>query len=533
MMDILILSGIFFIMGYLEMHYRFPFFPFSRYFRKEPEIIADAPHRIGPGRLLPVSIIIKDSDRFPITLNSVLIRIMCADGRSIEVRKDYHLELRQPWFEDNIFIDVKQVNGTIQIWPIMEVAIAGKKRTIITHNVKTTYQYLLKTIVDPDPLPGNEDYWWGDLHFHSNFTEDYVEFGAPVGATQQAAHALGLDFLAITDHSYDLDDLPGSWTANDPDLKKWRHSREVIKNSDKKDITLLIPGEEVTCQNNIGRNVHLLVLNHPTFFPGAGDSAEKFLQTKSELTIPDLLQRQINDSVAIAAHPFLPFSKLERFLLNRGKWNNHDTQYEELCGFQIVNGQFDQNTQTGLDIWINLLLKGFKKFIFAGNDAHGNFNFFHQIKLPMWSTHIHRKQILGYARTGIIKTNPKTVSTIIRQLKKGRCIISDGPAIDVKILSDDTSYILGDTVYSGDITISINCFSSGLFGSLACLTVFRGLIGENEEEVILEETWKGPSYQNYLSKRLVWPARPGYIRCQLATVTGKKCFTNPIWIDPA
>ena len=531
MIDTLLpLAGLF-VIGYLEMHYRFPFFPFSRYFRKEPEIIADAPHRIGPGHLLPVSIIIKDADRFPVRLKSALIRVVNGKGQAIEVRKDYQLELRQPWFADNIFVDVRRFRGAIQIRPIIEVNIGGQGRTIITHNVKTTRQYLLKTIVDPDPLPGNEDYWWGDLHYHSGFTEDYVEFGAPPGVTQQTADALGLDFLAITDHSYDLDDLPGSWSQNDPELKKWRHSREVINDTNTKDATLLIPGEEVTCRNGTGRNVHLLVLNHPAFFPGSGDGAERFLRTGSELSIPDILRQQTNGSAVIAAHPFHPFSKLERFLLNRGIWDHHDTLHKDLCGFQIVNGRFDQNTQHGLDIWIGLLLKGVKTFIYAGNDAHGNFNFFHQIKLPMWSTHIHRKQILGYTRTGVMRTASRSIPAIIRQLKEGRCIISDGPAIRVKILSDDKYYTLGDTAYSNNIKIYIDCLSSGTYGRLACLTVYRGLIGDDGETVILSRNLA--DYRDRLSETIEWPARPGYVRCRLVTVTGKKCFTNPIWIDPA
>ena len=38
---------------YAEMHYRWWPLP-SRYFRKEPEILADAPRRVEPGRPLPI-----------------------------------------------------------------------------------------------------------------------------------------------------------------------------------------------------------------------------------------------------------------------------------------------------------------------------------------------------------------------------------------------------------------------------------------------------------------------------------------------
>jgi len=40
-------------LAYAEMHYRWWPLP-SRYFMKEPEILADAPHRVEPGRPLPL-----------------------------------------------------------------------------------------------------------------------------------------------------------------------------------------------------------------------------------------------------------------------------------------------------------------------------------------------------------------------------------------------------------------------------------------------------------------------------------------------
>ena len=49
---------IFPIIGYLEIHYRLKYFPFSRYFKREPEIYADAPYRVEPAQDLPISLII-------------------------------------------------------------------------------------------------------------------------------------------------------------------------------------------------------------------------------------------------------------------------------------------------------------------------------------------------------------------------------------------------------------------------------------------------------------------------------------------
>ena len=57
---------------YTEIHYRFPFI-FSRYFKKEPEILADIPHRINPSMKIPVMLLIKDADKYPVELNNINI----------------------------------------------------------------------------------------------------------------------------------------------------------------------------------------------------------------------------------------------------------------------------------------------------------------------------------------------------------------------------------------------------------------------------------------------------------------------------
>ena len=46
---------------YAEMHYRWWPLP-SRYFRKEPEILADAPRRVEPGQPLPLLLLVKDAN---------------------------------------------------------------------------------------------------------------------------------------------------------------------------------------------------------------------------------------------------------------------------------------------------------------------------------------------------------------------------------------------------------------------------------------------------------------------------------------
>ena len=59
---------------YAELHYRFKWIG-SRYYKKEPEILSDIPLRIEPGEKLPIIIIIKDANLYPIILNNIKVII--------------------------------------------------------------------------------------------------------------------------------------------------------------------------------------------------------------------------------------------------------------------------------------------------------------------------------------------------------------------------------------------------------------------------------------------------------------------------
>lgn len=71
-----------------------------------------------------------------------------------------------------------------------------------------------------------------------------IEFGAPLDTVALSAQAMGLDFVAVTDHSYDLDDEPGKWWKQDLHLTKWHQSRDQITRLNANyDNPLIIPGE--------------------------------------------------------------------------------------------------------------------------------------------------------------------------------------------------------------------------------------------------------------------------------------------------
>ena len=62
-------------LAYAETHYSFKGI-YSRLKKKEPEVVADAPHRVEPGKSIPLLILIKDAHYYPAKLNNVRVELI-------------------------------------------------------------------------------------------------------------------------------------------------------------------------------------------------------------------------------------------------------------------------------------------------------------------------------------------------------------------------------------------------------------------------------------------------------------------------
>lgn len=524
------------ILLYAELHYRFRFFPFSRYYKKEPEIIADAPHRLQPGQPLPILLLIKDAHRFPLHLGSVEISVVDEKGNTTRssFKKDESIE--QMWWYEIIPVNIHRLSGSCRINVEFHYRIDGKESTCLNDNCRGLLHKPFVTFVSDSPLPGNEDGWqWGDLHCHSWMTDDFVEFGAPLEVIQRFGNASGLAFVGVTDHSYDLDDKPGTWAEYDPELSKWKRLQTEIKQLNNNGLPLLIPGEEISTTNSKMRNVHTLVLNHPDFLHGSGDSGEQWFKTRSELSIQEVTGQLRGNSLTIAAHPRSLWTWTHRLLLKRGQWELEDMEVDGVAGFQILNGEFGKVFDDGLDSWIRVLLTGAKKFICAGNDAHGNFNRFRQVKHPMLSLWERDANVFGKCRTGIYAPDHPSVTSIIQALKEGRCVISDGPLLKLTASANGSRYTLGESVNGKNITIYMTAISSPEFGELHSIKLQRGDLAKGEERPVFQQECSKGEYRTQQTVELEMSDKRGYVRAELtsANTLGKqfRCYTNPIWIN--
>ena len=523
-----------FITLYAELHFRFKWIG-SLYYQNEPEILADTPYRIEPELPIPILLLIKDSHLYPIKLHHVSVHIFQSNKEVRSIHTSINQKINKRWWDKTILIDTKYLYGNIKLNIEFYYSVNGQEKHCTTHNFPQSNSHSLNCYISKHPYPKDKFVQYGDLHYHTNLTEDMVEYGAPLRATLIAAQHMGLDFYCTTDHSYDLDDKYNSWTETDPDLNKWKNSRQEIIDINNEDIfsSFIIPSEELTLHNHKGQNVHALILNNSKFLSGNGDGAEKYFNFDSQYNTADIYNDLENNAICIAAHPFEPVSFLHNIFFKRGKWHNKDIIHDELAGFQIVNGEIGSGYYKGIKKWVELLLKGIVKYMYAGNDAHGNFNIYRQIKIPMISLFERNKQILGKFRTGVYADKKYDILSVINGLKRGNCFVSNGPLLNLTCDVSDIHYKMGDKIYSNKGKINLTIISSPEFGLIKNILVVKGVIGKNKEEDYF--AIKNPQKYEVKESFDISVECPCYFRCIINSDSKKEnifALSNPIWFYP-
>ncbi len=516
--------------NYAEIHYRFPFL--VSYLKKdEPEILADAPFRVEPDQPIPLFYLIKDADQYPIILDKIIIEMQDYSGNSW--REVLNYEQRQItedfWYKVHFFRQ-GDLHGIVTINVSFFYTRKGRRRKCKNDNYRTASHRPLKVYLAEDPLPALKGWHYGDAHYHSDFTNDHVEFGAPLDVTAYVARALGLTWFAVTDHSYDVDDLPYNYLKNDPDLQKWKKFQKLVadwnwRHSD----MIIISGEEVSCGNHRGENVHLLGLGISDFIPGKGDSAEIWLENKPDLTIPEVLDRiEANNGIAFGAHVGDQASFLEQKLLGRGNWHIRDGLYENCAGLQIWNGR---DFKQGRKLWIDLLLQGKRAVCIAGNDAHGNFNRYRQIGIPFLKIAEGDWQKFGDVRTAVY-CEKLTLENILTALKNGNSFVTNGPFGKILVVDiNEDIYSMGTLVPTKPNYLTALAKSTSEFGAIQSVILFSGDLEAKEEAI-----WKKWSLSSYWWKFDI-PLKSfsgNYVRMEIESANSTKkfhCFTNPIWLE--
>ena len=446
---------------YAETHFKFKL-PWSLLYKPWPEIIFDAPFQFVPGVSPYLWIVVRDANRFPTTIKTAEIllkhNIENAFDNTLEktsqpdisIHKDLDIEVR----EQMHFIPLPLGEipaGTYEVFCKLTVERDGKTQTFERWNLPRLKPVPLRIKVLNEALPIAPGYAAGEMHCHTHYSADHVEYGASPEVLQLAAKAVGLDFVNCTDHAYDFaftqEDFTKEAESPVPRFQKLREEIAALPSKDEngEDLPLLLAGEEVSAGNSKGENVHVTVLAPEGYLPGLGDCGRYWLNNKPTLSIKQVLN--MTKAHCFAAHPFQQMGLLEKFIFRRGYWKPEDLnwapQKHAIRGLQFWNGIRDEGFKLGREFWINELGKGNYLLPIGGNDAHGDLNSMTAVDLPLISLKHTRAHTFGNVRTvvriedSVIPNKNATVipngvrdPAILNEAFAGdNCYITDGPAL--------------------------------------------------------------------------------------------------------
>ena len=447
---------------YAETHFKFKL-PWSLLYKPWPEIIFDAPFQFVPGIEPYLWIVVRDADHFPTTIKSAEIVLKAraqeaqqdalllqdAPQPDIVICKDLNIEVR----EQVRFIPLalgKIPTGTYEAHCKLTVEREGKSQTFERWNLPRLKHVPLRFKVLNEMPPIAPGYAAGEMHCHTHYSADHVEYGATPEVMQLAAKAVGLDFVSCTDHAYDFAFTQEDYTKEaDSPVPRFQKLREEIaalpkKDENGNDMPLMLAGEEVSAGNSKGENVHMTVLAPEGYLPGLGDCGRYWLENRPTRSIKQILN--MTEAHCFAAHPFQQMGMLEKFVFRRGYWKPEDLQQKNkhsIRGLQFWNGIRDEGFKLGREFWINELGKGNYLLPIGGNDAHGDLNSMTAVDLPLISLKHTRAHTFGNVRT-VIKIDERretrdesgakqesalSLAAINAAFSGDNCYITDGPAL--------------------------------------------------------------------------------------------------------
>ena len=170
-------------------------------------------------------------------------------------------------------------------------------------------------------LPSVPQWYRGDTHYHTYFTQNLAENGLPLDAVKYFAAATGIKWLIATDHSCDFDNYGVSMNDN------WnRLGHDVLDLNSQDSSFILIRGMEMSVNNSAGNTVHALVYPNPQgpfSLPYIGDGNGD-TQTSSVNISMMLDSLKKYNGFCYAAHPFAEKDVLSIWV-NGDVWNLSDT----------------------------------------------------------------------------------------------------------------------------------------------------------------------------------------------------------------
>ncbi len=448
----------------------------------------------------------------------------------------------------------------------------------------------LRVFLGNSNLSPFENWYVGDTHFHSEFTNNLYEFGSTVRATSKAASALGLDWLTITDHSCDFPPVGVGFQPLQDSINLYNGISSC----------LMIRGEEVTIDNDNTNNlvddkIHLLVYNKGLFIRGPENYFTFTNDNSGTLTTLNTALTQNVNGIAYASHPYdemdiflggslignllswssSNFNTALQFRNNfRGLefWNTKELFTKTVSEFTINPFPFNQNSENKSAFykshlnsaetnWIELLrndLNAFtsdkKLFGLAGSDAHGDLNY----QTYGSTSIIASDNAIAKVRTLAYLPNGNNIDNVLLALKNGNTMLSDGPVLIFNIDLNGDGVIdnqFGNDLHIGDdnifnymavdsnkVKILLRWHNSDEFGGNIKRFLLHYITKDSVKEFLLnghfgiEESMTGSSWISLkdLQTEFNFSLRlDEYSLIKFSAYTQDslfRCYTNPIWL---
>jgi hypothetical protein len=345
----------------------------------EPEFWADTPWRLEPDQdELPVSFHVRDANvslpkRGSWRLDRLCVEQRLVDGHWYKLRAILPAEIpdvdeegmsQHGFWVYGISIgrhelQEARLGARVHLRVLFEGSFSSRKKgkPIEVH---------LETFLAEHPLPlgraaqasGARHWFYGDTHYHSAYTNDVKEFGGAVPEARRAGQAIGLDWLVITDHSCDLDEVDDRLGTQ----RRWDVlKREVANPSISDDHFRCILGEEITLLGAAGAPLHLLALGSleemvpgdflplesTSFAANAVRTAISGILSMGQGYPPDTEQRLFGpqlplnqvlemlpkETLVFAAHPYNVAQ------VPPARWRETDLSQRRLNGYEFWNGR--------------------------------------------------------------------------------------------------------------------------------------------------------------------------------------------------
>lgn len=160
--------------------------PWSLLYRKRPEIIVDVPSQINANQSPEFWIVVRDADRFPLKIKSIELSIKNQENKTTVIKQELNISADLA-FGFYSFVIKPLPPGEYEIIPSIETVQKNRTQKWVRSNYPFLKPLPLKIQVLKEPYFIPSGFVAGEMHCHTHYSSDHVEFGAAPHVLQSAA----------------------------------------------------------------------------------------------------------------------------------------------------------------------------------------------------------------------------------------------------------------------------------------------------------------------------------------------------------